>query len=127
MNTISVRSAKAPDPGRVLAKAVLKAADFLELTHAEVAEILGVSPASVSRIASGHRSVPVDGKEGQLAVLFLRLFRSLDALMGGRESRSRDWLHAPNHHLGGVPVELILSVEGLVSVVHYLDAMRARI
>lgn len=127
MNTVAMHSSQAPDAGRVLAKAVLNAARFLDISHTQLAEVLGVSAASVSRIASGRRPVPAEGKEGQLAVLFLRMFRSLDALMGGKEDKSRDWLHAHNLHLAGTPADLIRDVEGLVAVVHYLDAMRGRI
>ena len=32
-----------------------------------------------------------------------------------------------NHHVGGVPTELIRSVAGLVRVVEYLDAIRGRV
>ena len=62
----------------------------------------------------------------ELAALFLRLFRSLDALVGGDETRSRAWMHAHNHHLNGTPAELVRSVSGLVHVVEYLDAMRGK-
>jgi hypothetical protein len=47
--------------------------------------------------------------------------------MGGDEAKSRAWLRAENTHLGGVPADLIRRVEGLVDVVHYLDAMRGRL
>ena len=66
-------------------------------------------------------------KEGELALLFIRVYRSLDALMGGDDVRSRAWLHAVNAHLGGVPAERLTSVEGLVDVVQYLDAVRGRL
>jgi hypothetical protein len=66
-------------------------------------------------------------KEGELALLFLRLFRSLDALVGGEETKARAWLHASNAHLEGVPAERIRRVEGLVDVVQYLDSMRGRL
>jgi len=59
--------------------------------------------------------------------LFLRLFRSLDALMGGDEAKARAWFKAENAHVGGVPAERIRTVEGLVDVVQYLDAMRGRL
>ena len=52
---------------------------------------------------------------------------SLDALVGGDDAKAREWLHAANDHLGGVPADRIRSVEGLVDVVQYLDAMRGRL
>jgi hypothetical protein len=49
------------------------------------------------------------------------------ALVGGDDARARDWLHAPNEHLGGVPVDRLADVQGLVDVVEYLDAVRGRL
>jgi hypothetical protein len=120
------RSALAPDPATVLTKAVLSAARRLGLRNRELARILGASEASISRLSSGRTIAPVS-KEGELALLVLRLFRSLDALVGGEDAKARAWLHADNIHLGGVPAECIKRVEGLVEVVQYLDAMRGRI
>lgn len=115
-----------PEPGAVLAKAVLAAAARLGLRQRDLAAVLGTSEASVSRLQQGRRIGP-DTKEGELALLFLRVYRSLDALVGGNEAQARAWLHAENEHLGGVPAERIRSVEGLVDVVQYLDAMRGRL
>ncbi len=115
-----------PDPAAVVAKAALAAADRLGLTNRHLAAVIGLSEASVSRM---HRSRGVDprSKEGELALMFIRLFRSLDALMGGDDRQARDWLFAMNDHLSGVPADRIRTVEGLVDVVQYLDAMRGRL
>ena len=95
-------------------------------TTRELAEVVGASEASISRL-SGSRAIGPDSKEGELARLFLRMFRSLDSLVGGDETKARRWLQAENEHLGGVPAKLILRVEGLVDVVQYLDSMRGRL
>jgi|SRR5688572_7975652 hypothetical protein len=114
------------DPAAVLTKALVAAARLLGLRNRELAVVIGASEASVSRLASG-RLIEPQTKEGELALLFLRLFRSLDALVGGDEHQARSWLHAQNTHLGGVPAERIRQVEGLVDVVQYLDSMRGRL
>jgi hypothetical protein len=116
----------APDPQLVLAKGVLAAAGRLGLRNRHLAAVLGCSEASVSRLQSG-RGLDPDTKEGELALLFLRLFRSLDALVGGDDEKARDWLSAENDHLRGVPAERMRSVEGLVDVIQYLDAMRGHL
>lgn len=121
------RTARQPDPADVLTRATLAAAARLGVRNARLAAIIGTSEASVSRLSSGARHLDPGSKEGELALLFLRLFRSLDALVGGDEAQARAWLHAENLHLGGVPAERIRQVEGLVDVVQYLDAMRGRI
>ena len=120
------RPAPAADPALVLAKAVLSAAGRLDLRQHHLADVLGVSAASVSRLVHG-RGIDPASKQGELALLFLRVYRSLDALVGGDEGRARQWVHAENDHLGGVPAERIATVQGLVDVAGYLDAMRGRL
>ncbi len=112
-------------PGAVLTKATLRAGRRLGLTDAALGAILGVSGASISRLGGGRRTIGPGAKEGQLALLFLRMYRSLDALLGDAES-CRKWLHAENRHLGQIPARLIASVEGLVHVTQYLDALRGK-
>jgi len=124
MNT---RAAQQPDPADVLTRATLAAASRLGIRNARLAETIGTSEASVSRLSGGTRRIDPTSKEGELALLFLRLFRSLDALVGGDEAQARAWLHAENLHLGGVPADRIRRVEGLVDVIQYLDAMRGRL
>jgi len=97
----------------------------LGLTQKDLAALLGVSPSTVSRFA--QRPLDPRSKEGELAVLFVRLYRSLDALVGGNTEACRRWFHAHNHHLEGTPADLVQSVTGLVDVIQYLDAMRGKV
>lgn len=115
-----------PASARVLTKALLAAAERLNLRSHHLAAIIGTSEASISRLRSG-RTLNPDQKEGELALLFIRLYRSLDALVGGDDDKARAWLHADNDHLGGIPADRIRTVEGLVDVIQYLDAMRGRL
>jgi len=121
-----VRRRAASDPADVLRKAVLAAAARLGLRQRQVAAVLGASEASVSRMLRG-RGIDPASKEGELALLFLRVYRSLDALVGGDDARAREWLHAANDHLGGTPADRLMHVEGLVDVAQYLDAVRGRL
>jgi hypothetical protein len=115
-----------PDPAATLTKAVTRAAEALGLRRKALARTLGISAASASRLFQG-RAIDPETKEGELALLFLRVFRSLDALVGGGEVNMRRWLHAHNDHLGGTPAELVQTVTGLVGVAEYLDAMRGKV
>ena len=126
MSPALLRQSAAPEPAQVVAKAALAAALRLGLRNKHLADVIGTSEASVSRLQTGRGLTP-DSKEGELALLFLRLFRSLDTLVGGDDARARAWIHAHNDHLAGVPAERIRTVEGLVDVVQYLDAMRGRL
>lgn len=124
--TNAARRRTRPDPALVLAKAALAAAKRLDVRNRYLAAVIGTSEASVSRLQHG-RGLDPETKEGELALLFLRLYRALDALVGGDDAKARAWMHAGNDHVGGVPAERIQTVEGLVDVVQYLDAVRGRL
>src|SRR5271155_4976769 len=116
-----------PEPRRVLTGAVLRASALLEITQSGLAQILGLSPSTVSRMANGTYTLDTHKKEWELGALFVRLFRSLDALIGSNDSSARSWLNGENRGLAARPVDLIRSTEGLVRVVQYLDSARGRI
>src|SRR2546425_298794 len=90
------QTGRKPSAEAVVAKALVRAAGRLGLSQAELAGVLGTSAASVSRTFGGERPVDPDSAEGRHALLFLRLFRSLDTLVGGDESKARLWLGSPN-------------------------------
>ena len=117
--------APAPDPGAVLTKAAIKAAERLGVTGRQLADIVGVSEATVSRCKRSESLLDPGSKPFQLAALFVRAFRSLDAITGGDEAVARRWLTAPNTALAARPVERMVTVQGLVDVVAYLDSRRA--
>jgi uncharacterized protein (DUF2384 family) len=111
----------------VLSKAVVRAARLLGLTQRDVAAALGISEATASRMFAGKYLLSRErAKEWELAVLLVRLFRSLDALWG-HEATARTWLTSENLALGGRPADLVRTVEGMVRVVAYLDAARGRV
>lgn len=112
-------------PSAVLAKATGRAAAFLGLTGAALAQVIGVSEATVSRVSRGERGLAPESKEGELAALLVRLYRSLDALVGNDEQRRLAWMRSHNEALNGTPSALIQNVQGLVATVAYLDGMRA--
>ena len=125
---MSIIASSAPDEATVVSKALLRAAETLGLSSAELAGIIGTSESTLSRVRNRKRGpIPLGTKEGELALLFLRVFRSLDALVGGNEAHARAWLRAENHHVGGSPLRRMKKIEGLVDVAEYLDAMRGTI
>jgi transcriptional regulator with XRE-family HTH domain len=123
----SLPTASAAQSAVVLTRATVRAARFLAIGQGELAEIIGVSAATLSRLANGQRNLDPGSKPWQLAALFVRLFRSLDAIVGSDDAAARAWLRSENTALGGVPLTLIRDPAGLVRTVDYLDAARARI
>ncbi len=115
------------DRDRVLTEALFKAADIMGISRGDVGVIIGESEATISRSVRGLRAIKESSKAGELAVIFLRAFRSLDAIVGGKEEAIRHWFHTENQHLGGVPAEIVKSAGGLANVSGYLDAMRGKV
>jgi uncharacterized protein (DUF2384 family) len=114
------------DPAAVLTKAALRAADVLGVPQRTLAEIVGVSASTISRA----QRAPLDpaSKAGELARLWVRVFRSLDAIVGSNDVAARAWLTSANAAFGGErPLDRLRSAEGLVHVLHYLDSARARL
>lgn len=104
----------------------MRAAGRLQLDHATLAEILGISESAAASLASGaYLLQPSRKREWEFALLFLRLFRSLDVTLG-HGCQARIWLRANNRALAGRPVDLIKSAEGMIRVLHYVDAERGR-
>ena len=66
-------------------------------------------------------------KSCELAQYLVRLFRSLDSLMGSDDAASRSWLQAENLELGARPLDLIRTIRGLMTVADYIDDYRARV
>lgn len=122
---MTIPARQAASAGPVLTKAFLRAGERLGLRGSLLAKVVGVSTASLSRLGRS-RDIDPSTKEGELALLFVRLFRSLDAMVGGSEEQARLWLEAENLALGGTPAELIQTAQGLVHAVDYLDALRGR-
>ena len=117
----------AAEGAEVLSRATVRAAQVLAVAQVDLADIIGVSPATMSRIVNGQKQLEPGSKAWQLAALFVRLFRALDAIVGSDDRAARAWIGSENHGLGGIPLELIREPAGLARTVDYLDAARARI
>jgi hypothetical protein len=116
METLATRTDK-----DILAQATYAAAQQLGISKAEVARVVGRDRTTIDR--SGLNP---DSKAGELALIFVRIYRSLFALMGGDEENMKHFMTTPNRGTGGVPGCQIQEVGGLVKVCEYLDAIRGK-
>ncbi len=121
----NARAEAAPKESSVITKAALRAADRLKVKSNVLARVLGVSEATVSRMRKGEYELEPREKAFELAILFVRLYRSLDAIVGGDDMVATDWLKNKNTVFDSSPLQLIQSVSGLTDVIQYLDARRA--
>ncbi len=110
----------------LVTRAALNAAAELGLSNRALAGILGISSSKLDR-ARGDRA-SFSGKDYELALLLIRIYRALYAILGGNREQMQHWLETPNRHLQDTaPLEQLGRLEGIVMVMRYLDAMRGRI
>jgi uncharacterized protein (DUF2384 family) len=109
----------------IVSKAVVRAAERLGIPGRTLAVILGVSEATVSRMKSGDFALDRDRNAFELSLLFVRLYRSLDAIVGGDAPAASSWFQSHNTVLNARPVDVVQSIPGLMHVIDYLDSRRA--
>ena len=118
-----LQSRTKPQEAQVLATAFLNAGKELGLSQSVLAEIINRDRSSISR--SG---INPNTNSGELALMLIRIYRSLFVLMGGESVQMKHWMQTPNIHTGGVPADQVChSIQGLVKIVEYLDAMRGKV
>ncbi|MGI9317455.1 MAG: MbcA/ParS/Xre antitoxin family protein [bacterium] len=110
-----------PDQALILSKAVTRAAKAFGLTQSELGTILGRDRSSIAR------GIDPESKPGELALMLVRCYRALAVLVGQDAKSVKHWFTTSNLHTGGVPREQVQTVQGLVRVTEYLDAMRAKL
>lgn len=121
--TVAPQERLAANSASVLGKAVIRAADRLRISHALLSKVLGLSPATITRLHQGTYELKVGTKEWDFSLLFVRLYRSLDSIVSD-DQMAHQWLNSENLGLHSKPIALIQTTEGLVRVVQYLDSSR---
>lgn len=120
VNTATQQQATA-DPKAVLLKALLNAGKHLGLSKAEIGRIIGKDRTSL------NRGIDPASKSGELALLLIRVYRSLHVLVGGQADDIKHWIKTENLHTQGVPCEQLQTIQGLTLVLEYLDAIRGKV
>lgn len=115
-----------PTPDRVLAKAVLRAAEQLGLSQSALADVLGVHRTTITHLKKNLKLDPTS-KQGELALLLIRLARALFALTGGDQVWIQHFMRTHNRATGGVPAEQVTRLEGLFAVLRFVDGMRGKV
>ena len=110
------------DQAGVLAEAFSNAGRHMGMKQADLGAIIGKDRSAISR-----GRIDPGSKAGELALLFIRCYRALFVLTGGAPEQMAHWMRTYNHHTGGVPAEQVKTVQGLITVLEYLDAMRGKL
>jgi len=123
---MSVLEQTAPTQASVLAKAVLNASEQLGLKQAELAAVLGVHRTAISRLKQKKSLDPLS-KQGEIALLVVRIARALFALTGGDAEWIKHFMHTHNKITGAVPAKQMESIQGLMTVLQFVDAIRGKV
>lgn len=126
MAALPAGAGKVPARDAVLAKAVLRAAAQLGMNQSELGAVLGMHRTAVSRLG-GDGALDPESKQGELALLVVRLARALFALTGGDDNWMRHFMRSENVATGGVPLQQITTIQGLVSVLTFVDGIRGKL
>ena len=107
---------------KILAEGYLNAGKALGFKTCDLGEILGKDRTALSR-----NKLDPHSKTGEIALMFIRIYRSLFELMGGNTDQMQHWMHTRNLQTGGVPSEQLKTLVGLVTVMEYLDALKGKL
>ncbi len=116
----------APNPNKVLFKAFFNATEQLGLDNSQIGNILGLDRTTISRLKN-RQEIKAASKNAEFAILLIRIYRALFAMVGGDSETIQHWMTTHNKHLNGTPAKLVCSLQGIVKVTEYLDAIRGKV
>lgn len=126
--TLERTTALQEQESRVLGEAVSRAATFWKLSDQTLGNIIGVSRASALRLRDGTFKLKRGEPSFELGQYFVRIFRSLDSIMGSDDAASISWLKSHNLDLDARPIDLMQgSITGLFRVADYIDGYRGKV
>lgn len=112
------------DNKKVLAKAVLKSAEQLGLHKEQLAMILQLDCATLSKT---ELELYPDSEQGKHALLLIRIYIALYTLTGGDLDWIQHFMKTINHGTGGIPMQQIENPNGLAAVLKFVEAIRDKL
>ena len=106
---------------RVLAKAVLAAAQKMGLAYDQLAMILGID---LSRTNIDCSKLSLLQKE--IALKLIRITVALDSLIGGDISMMQHFIKSPNKITKGIPLDQIQNISELEIVLQFVEGLQAK-
>ena len=106
----------------IFSRSLIGMSVFLGLQQQELAVVLGLSPAQVTRISSRRYVLSRQkAKEWEIACVFARLHDGLFARFDGSRVAALRWLNFYCAELGDRPIVLIQTFEGLLRCVDFIE------
>lgn len=106
---------------KVLAKAVLTAAQKIGLTHDQLAMILDIN-LSITNIDCCRFSLP----QKEVALKLIRITVAVDTLSGGNISTIQHFMKYPNKITKGIPLDQIQNISELETVLQFVEGLQAK-
>ncbi len=113
------------DPNILLSKALKNSAELLGLNQNDIAAMLKISPSALSK--SLNRGIDPEKLQGRYALLIIKVYRSLNQLLGGNKEQMAKWIRAKLKPFSKSPLEMMSSEIEIVYLNDYLDSMKAKI
>lgn len=106
------------DPAVVLAGATIRSGQALGLKPDRTAAVVGCDQADFTQ------GLDPQSNPGGRGLMLIRVFQSLDALLGGNQEMVLTWMNSPNDYFNVAPIELLEQAQGLDKVLGYLEAVQ---
>jgi hypothetical protein len=93
---------------------------MLQLSADALSKVIEIPENAVSEASITDALLKSGGKSQKRAEQIILLYGSLSSVFSGDDSKAARWLREKNSVLGGAPVDLIQTSEGLGVVLNYL-------
>jgi Antitoxin Xre/MbcA/ParS C-terminal toxin-binding domain len=111
-----------PSKASVLTSALLNASKEMGISTTHLGKVIDKDSSEIK-----HTDINPEGKSGELALMLIRCYTSLHALVGNNKKHMQHWMHTHNSGTQGIPVEQLLRIDGLVRVTEYLDTISRKV
>ncbi|PVZ78613.1 DUF2384 domain-containing protein [Serratia sp. S1B] len=105
---------------RILAKAVMNVANQLNLSPAQLSDILGLDPTTITQPDALPELDP-QAEAGQRAMFLVQIFKRLSAMTGGDSIWMQQFMHTRNQISNGIPIEQMNSLDGMRNILAVLE------
>ena len=106
---------------KLLAKASWKAAQQLGLKPEQFVRILHLECVDMD-LSDASLMLDPNSQSGEIAIIVIRIYRAVYSLNGGDIKWMHHFLNSPNSLTGGVPIDQMESMNGLLSVLKAVEA-----
>ncbi|OAL76796.1 hypothetical protein AY606_12575 [Acinetobacter sp. SFB] len=114
------------DKSKILVKASWKAAEHLGLKPEQFIKILHLESVDVN-LSEATLMLDPNSKQEEIALILIRIYKAIYTLNGGDIEWIHHFLNSPNLLTGGIPMEQLKSMDGLLSVLNTVESLQQNV